>query len=305
MASPGSRWQLLLMADDGRIIPFRRIKGFLLVFLVLFMMLAVVCVGLGGWLVSEMVRHEQTQARLAVLESQVARCLEDRQSGDPAPAVSETRQKEAEGPENQASDPVLFPASEPMDSVQPAPGSMEADGENDEKPVALEKQLRSEGHAETPARSFSTETAKKPPSTDAPSSVSTPAATPVIALGDAFAMTHSKDSRVLKVRFRITNSGSRSSPVRGRCVVVLKPDGSEPDDWLVMPNAALVNGVPTGKRGNRFKISRYMDMTAKVAGVADPSRYSTATVYVFDSSGDKIVEKVYPLSEPVVPASNR
>ena len=67
------------------------------------------------------------------------------------------------------------------------------------------------------------------------------------------------------------------------------------DAWLTLPNVTLINGEPTGKRGNRFRIARYMDMTVRAVGAANPSNFSTATVYVFDSSGNKITEKVYPV----------
>jgi hypothetical protein len=41
-----------------------------------------------------------------------------------------------------------------------------------------------------------------------------------------------------------------------------------------------------------------MDMTVKAVGAAALSNFSTGTVYVFDLSGEKITEKVYPIEQP-------
>ena len=43
MTRPEKRWQLLLMADDGRIIPFKRIKGIAVTLVILLVLLGLVC----------------------------------------------------------------------------------------------------------------------------------------------------------------------------------------------------------------------------------------------------------------------
>jgi hypothetical protein len=65
-----------------------------------------------------------------------------------------------------------------------------------------------------------------------------------------------------------------------------------------MPGVTLVNGKPDGARGQAFKISRFKDMEIKAMGQADPSSFKSATVYVFDSSGAKILEKDFPIDLP-------
>ena len=60
MAKPEKRWQLLLVADDGRIIPFKRIKGIAVTLAILLVILGLVCAGLGWQLTAEKVRHRRT-----------------------------------------------------------------------------------------------------------------------------------------------------------------------------------------------------------------------------------------------------
>ena len=65
MAKPEKRWQLLLVADDGRIVPFKRIKGMVITLAVLMVILGLVCVGLGWQWTAEKVRHGNTRDQLA------------------------------------------------------------------------------------------------------------------------------------------------------------------------------------------------------------------------------------------------
>ena len=64
MAPPEKRWQLLLVADDGRIIPFKRIKGIAVTLLGLLVVLALACAGLGWLWTVERVRHRGALDRL-------------------------------------------------------------------------------------------------------------------------------------------------------------------------------------------------------------------------------------------------
>jgi hypothetical protein len=65
MAKPEKRWQLLLVADDGRIIPFKRIKGMVMTLTVLLVLLVLICAGLAWQLTAEKVRHRRTADQLA------------------------------------------------------------------------------------------------------------------------------------------------------------------------------------------------------------------------------------------------
>ena len=64
MAKPENRWQLLLVADDGRIVPFKRIKGIALTLAFLSLLLGLLCAGLGWQWTAEKVRHRKTKDML-------------------------------------------------------------------------------------------------------------------------------------------------------------------------------------------------------------------------------------------------
>jgi hypothetical protein len=53
MAKHENRWQLLLVADDGRIIPFKRIRGMVLTLIILLVLLGLICAGLAWQLTAE------------------------------------------------------------------------------------------------------------------------------------------------------------------------------------------------------------------------------------------------------------
>ena len=73
MATSEKRWQLLLVADDGRIIPFKRIKGLVVTLAILLVALGLICAGLGWQLTAEKVRHGRTQDQLADANHQLDR----------------------------------------------------------------------------------------------------------------------------------------------------------------------------------------------------------------------------------------
>jgi hypothetical protein len=118
---------------------------------------------------------------------------------------------------------------------------------------------------------------------------------------DDLEIKHDAAAKTLTARFRIINTGPRTSPVAGRCVVVLKTGRTDPQAWLAMPDVTVVDGEPDGVRGQAFKISRYKDMEIKAMGQPDPSSFTIATVYVFDASGAKVLEKDFPIDLPAPP----
>ena len=302
MTTPGAKWQLLLMADDGRIVPFRRFKGLLIALFLLFLLLGLGCAGLGWWLVSEKSKHGETRERLSVIEKQVASCLEALETTLPV-SIEEEVPTIVDDPtiEHQSG---AEPSESGSEANTPAAGFVPETGSEDqpepvrasEKTVApvAEEKVQSEEDTFQREATVQEEEPQVAPTTEN-SSGSTLSAAPMVALGESIELMFSKKNKVLKVRFRIKNAGSSNSPVQGRCVVILKPDGSGVDAWLTLPNVTLINGEPTGNRGSRFKISRFMDMTVKAVGAANPSNFSTATVYVFDSAGNKINERIYPV----------
>lgn len=293
MAKPEKRWQLLLVADDGRIIPFRRVKGIALTLIILLVLLGLLCAGLAWQLTAEKVRHQRSLGRLADANGQAAHFKSEHELIAAELVLAEARMQKAglRISKRQERIPQQVPAktkgaeAEKKDSVT-APVPTTETGPTDTKKAVAKTE------AVTAA-----ETVQETASAEQPVEVAPEPETPAVTLGD-LKMKHDAKRKILLAQFRVINAGPRSSPVAGRCVVVLKNDGSDPKSWLAMPGVTLVDGKPDGKRGQAFRISRFRDMEIKAAGQADLSDYKTARVYVFDTSGAPITEKAFPVSFP-------
>ncbi len=311
------KWQLLMVANDGRIIPFKRIKGVALVLAALLILAVLACAVLAWQLTAERVRHGRTRDRLSNALQQAEHYKSEHElvaaelvlaearmekAGMPVShrelrfpsksktieGPSETEPPSKEPPEDTGTLPAaasdktaLLEAQEtPEETVQPAPAvqTNASDSSGDDARTAP-------GQSETPVE-------KKVAAPD----------DPVVSLGD---LTVKLDvaRQILKARFRIKNNGPRSSPVAGRCVVVFKSERLKPAEWLALPPVTLTSGKPDGQRGQAFKIRRFKDMTAESAWQSDPTVFDTATVHVFDEKAQLLLVKDYPLDLPALPSA--
>ncbi|MDX2451900.1 hypothetical protein [Desulfosarcina sp.] len=297
MAKPEKRWQLLLVADDGRIIPFKRIKGIAVTLGILLVILGLACAGLGWQLTAEKVRHRRTLAQLTDANRQVVHYKSEHELITAELVLAEARMEKAGMliPRRQAR-AAQQTAVETVDA-KPVPGPTIDDGEKETKPITAANQASVKPASAPPAAPPPASAAKAVVPDIAPAGVKAESKQPAVAMDD-LDIKHDAAKDVLLARFRVKNTGPRSSPVAGRCVVVLKTDQMDPGAWLAMPDVTLVGGKPDGARGQAFRISRFRDMEIKAMGQADPSSFKQATVYVFDSSGAKILEKEFPIDIP-------
>jgi hypothetical protein len=297
MATTEKRWQLLLMADDGRIIPFKRIKGIAVTLVILVVLLALLCVGLGWQLSVEKGAHQRALHRLAAANRQVAHYKNEQEMTAAELVLAEARMEKAglPVPRHQAEPPAPSAGQNSTDQAasaaadhnrpnpEPAPAPTDANSATTPKP-----------HVAAP-RAPSTAAA-----TGTPAAAKTPAekaAKPPVELGD-LEVHYNAGKKVLRAKLRVKNTGPRSSPVAGSCVVVLKSKHMARRDWLTLPPVPLVAGKPEGKAGQSFRISNFIDLTVKAPAPKDPSAYKTASVYVFDTSGAKVMEKDFPVDLP-------
>jgi hypothetical protein len=307
MAKHENRWQLLLVADDGRIIPFKRIRGMVLTLIILLVLLGLICAGLAWQLTAEKVRHRRTADQLADADRQMAHFKSQHELIAAELVLAEARMEKAG---------LLIPRRRER-TPQPAPlKTVDADAAlNANKEAGEENVDPSAAGSPTPAGQAPDKTDAKPASAvveaaaprPKPSSAPPEPSKPAVAIG-GLEMKHNAGKKILLARFRVKNTGPRSSPVAGRCVVVLKNGGTDSTAWLAMPSVTLVDGKPDGKQGQAFRISNFRDMEIKAVGQTDPSSFTNAIVYVFDTAGVLISAKDYsinlPAPEPVpAPAS--
>jgi len=294
MAKPEKRWQLLLMADDGRIIPFKRIKGIAVTMVILMVLLGLLCAGLGWQLSVEKTAHQRTINRLAAANRQVAHYKREQEMTAAELVLAKARMEKAGLPVSRHQEtPSPQPAGESGTDIG-ASAATDHNGPTQERP-SEPADLNGSAAKAPPAPAA---TAPSAPAAHAAAKVSVAKpATPPVELGD-LEVRYNAAKKVLRAKLRVKNTGPRSSPVAGRCVVVLKSEHMAPRDWLTLPPVPLVGGKPDGKAGQSFRISNFIDLAIKAPGPKDPSAYKTASVYVFDTAGATKLEKDFPVDLP-------
>ena len=300
MATSEKRWQLLLVADDGRIVPFKRVKGVVVTVAILMVLLGLLCAGLGWQLTAEKVRHRRTSDQLATAERQLERYKSENELITAELVLAEVRMEKAGLPvtkrrERMPQQPAstiaeqVTTAAPATDTGVPTPPAVDVEAPAEDAPPASTVPAQTAAVKETADNAL------------APEAAST-AEPPPVAL-DSFSIKHDTEKKVLMARLRVTNNGPRSTPVAGQCVVVLKNDGQAPDDWMPMPAVDMVAGKPSGKQGRAFKIARFINMEIMAPVQADPSAYTTAVVYVFNPEGDVMVTQAFDIALPAPAAA--
>lgn len=301
MTKPENRWQLLLVADDGRIIPFKRIKGVALTLMILLVSLGLACAGLVWHLTIERARHARALEQLSEANRQAAHFKNEHELVAAELVLAEARMQKAGLPISRHQTQSSREALDDTAAAEPVPESTKAGEQKKSPPMAESTTGAAAGDQSAGIESETSppETAPgSPPKAEPTEDIATRSERPVVALGP-LTVTYDAGERRYLARFRVKNAGLRSEPVSGRCVVVLKGAGLGPDAWTALPGVSLVNGKPDGKQGQVFRISRFIDMKIEAAGETDPSTVDAATVYVFDASGAPLMEKDYPIDIPV------
>jgi LysM repeat protein len=111
-----------------------------------------------------------------------------------------------------------------------------------------------------------------------------------------FTTVYEMDTKALRVEYVIRNDGSKSQQISGQTVVVLKNEEDSPNDWLVLPPVPLESGKPDGKLGSPFSIYNFRTIRFKVNDQENADRFTLATVFVFSTNGNLVLEKEFPVS---------
>ena len=115
---------------------------------------------------------------------------------------------------------------------------------------------------------------------------------------EKFTVTRAGGKGDLLVRFDIRNMSEDQGDVAGRIFTLLKPDNSDPGQWLVVPASPLNEGVPTEyKKGQYFSIAHFKPVKFRIKNQADPEFFKKATIFIFNNKGDLIFEHLIPITE--------
>jgi len=118
---------------------------------------------------------------------------------------------------------------------------------------------------------------------------------PVASVED-FVILFEPAGNILKVQFKIVNTSSDSQPVSGHAFVILKDDDIDDSKWLIFPRVTLASGKPSPyKRGQYFSIYRFKMVKFTAQTETNPKRFSNASVLVYNTTGDLLLEKSCPI----------
>lgn len=102
----------------------------------------------------------------------------------------------------------------------------------------------------------------------------------------------------LLVRFDIRNISAEPGDVSGRIFTILKPDIINEDQWLVVPTSTLEDGQPAEiRKGQYFSIAHFKPVKFRIKNHTSPDYYKKASVYIFNTDGELMVEKLIDITE--------
>ena len=117
---------------------------------------------------------------------------------------------------------------------------------------------------------------------------------PAIVSIDNFNVYYDKNKNVLNVRY-IVKKISLNEKIAGYTLIVLKNNVVNQNEWIVLPQAKLIKGKPSGKTGQVFMISNLKKVNFKVTQLTNPNRFNKATIFVFSKKGELLLEKDFPI----------
>ncbi len=127
-----------------------------------------------------------------------------------------------------------------------------------------------------------------------------PAKPPEASIED-FVVLFEPGGNILKAQFKIINTSSSSQPVSGHAFIILKDDDVDESRWLIFPRVALASGKPLlYKKGQYFSIYHFKTVKFKARNETEPKRFNNASVLVYNTTGDLLLEKSYPVKVPEV-----
>ena len=271
------RWTLLVVGDNGRVVPIRHAKGWLTVVLIL--LLAAVFTATGSlWLLRlKQERTHRLRSELSELREQIDNLQQERDLLMARLAVAQARLKASVA--NGENRPVAAPAA--VDDRGQDPGQAKSDAAS---PPAV-----------TEAPAAATET---PAATEAAVPAPASGSGPKVAVED-FRMARDPETDALRVQFKLINVTGEEEPVSGHTIVVLKNPDLPQDRWLTLPKVPLSDGRPAAPgRGRYFAIARFNTVRFPAGGQRQLHGLNRATVFVYGPDGVLLLEKDFPVNLP-------
>ena len=268
------RWTLMFIGDHGKIISIKRFKGY--AFLLLLLLLLEGFFSVGFYYLYQKTRrsNESLKAAFEDMQHQIKSLKDEKDTLMARLVVAEAnletiRNKGDNKPAQQA--PENIHKKSLTNKNKPANAA-------DEKKVALLK----------------ASSGKKPEIEDQGATLQPDM--PLVVTVEDLKVTYELKNKTYEVKFILRNIQSNSDPIAGYTAVVLKNNEMSLDEGLTFPKVNLVSGKPAGyKMGQYFSIARFKTVQFQTTHQSDPKQYTNATVFVFDSSKNLLLEKALPI----------
>lgn len=279
-------WNLMLVDDHGRIIPFKRFRGLALTVICLLILAIVALVVSGFFHIYQIRRIDKLVSELTMLRKQTADLRDEKdvllaqlvtsgilkipETKSSEPSSEEPASEEAAETEPAAEQqPQNRKATAPVESA-PAPETAPGSKEPEQQPVQLEKvKWRAD------IRQFRAD--------------------------------YQLNRSLVQAAFRIYNTSSPKRALSGHAVIVFKDSAKKPLQWISVPEAHLTDGIPDGKSGKRFRINNYMTIKFRAYDMKPPVVLDTASVYVFSEDAELIHSEDFDLDinvQPIAESTN-
>ncbi len=118
---------------------------------------------------------------------------------------------------------------------------------------------------------------------------------PAIVSVNNFNVYYDKDKKILSVQYIIKKTTKNLKNISGLTAIILKNNEKNQNEWLILPSEKMIEGKPSGKKGQGFLIARFKKIKFEATNQIDPNRFNKATVFVFSKKGALLLEKDFPI----------
>jgi outer membrane biosynthesis protein TonB len=272
------RWTLLFIGDHGNVITLKHFKAIVMVIGSLFFLAVVGALVLFFQHQGALRQNKDLQKHFTDSRKQIEKLRHEKEI-----LMARLVRAEARTKENVAEDRQI-----PLKT-------------KDAQPTAPVPQVASKPKPVKTAEKKSAVSQAAPPE---PAAAETDEAEPVISVAvENFQVLRESGNKNLNAQFKIKNTSTAPQRVDGRIVVVLKGDGLQVNQWLVMPAVGLAGDKPSGKRGKSFSIQRFRTMNFTSIAPNYSDQFQSAAVYVFSKSGELLLEQEFSVELPPVTVS--
>ena len=273
-------WDLMFVDDHGKVVSFQHIKGLV----VLFMIVLLISLSVSIYLYF---LYKSTEKEIHELQNTLEISRQDATAMQQEMRALMVRLAEAQSkvPKKLVQKSVTPAKQVPSSTKKTPPPAVK---------LAEAKTVKTEKTAPTQSKTPETVKPKGIPAA-ASSKTSSQTLSQKIEVGVFdFSVSFDSELNVLKARFILKNVNRNIPDIAGSLFIIMKEHDDDPKGWLPIPDVKLVSGKPSSvKDGHFFNIRNYKTVELQSGNISGPRAFKKATVLVFSSTGELVLEKAY------------